>query len=643
MTDNVYEAQLGAAQADAVTAQDERSPPWQNVTPDDLANLALELPIAHTDAADCNELGGLYQAEAFPDQAVEPPDSPKLRVTTLIAAALNLHFKPDERNEPFGAMLTWADGRRSAIPSDFIQHVDVLAHIAERVTNPVLKTRLADLCWILDKKRWQMGHAALTGYAEVVKAVDRGDLRYRFPESGGVLGRDTCDHLRRALFIGRAVGWDRPETQAARQLVAEFRARSAAGGHLLSLLWFSELDLQFGVTGDVAELATTMGSAIAAQPVPENSHHIVDLWRFASRAYFRAKREPDAYRCRSEAAENLVRQADAAGASSSLIVATLLSSAIAQLSGSPTHKLRRQELRHRLVDVQPRVLEEMSSFSHPMDLRELVAETRERLGKVGLLHKLFLLVCLAASPDPEKLAREARETLQAHPLSGIFGATHLDREGKVLHRTTAGGMGSDGDGAVLAQIAQAEKIRRHILVAGGIDVARQTIITEHHVSSDILCSLLQLSPAVPPDLAVTMSQGFVRFLQGDFTGATYILTPMLEAMLRHLLKSAGHDVTTFDDATETQEDRTISSLFDQMRSELDGILGTPLTTDLENVFLKKPGPCLRHALAHGLLHDGSPFEPDAIYGCWLILRICLLPLAPHRHELEAPAEWLAPP
>ena len=423
----------------------------------------------------------------------------------------------------------------------------------------------------------------------------------------------------------------------------QLRSRAAVGGHLLSLLWFSELDLQFGITEYTAELAIAMEDAIAAQSVPENSHHIVDLWRFASRAYFRAQRESDAYRCWSEAAENLVRQADAALASSPLMATTLLSSAIAQLSGSPSHKARRQELRHRLVDVQPRVLDEMSSFSHPMDLSELVKEMRQRLGKVGLLQKLFLFACLAQSPEPEDLVREARETLRANPLSGIFGAAHLDRDGKVLHRTKAGGIGSDADGAILAQIAQAEKIRRHILATGVIDVARQAIITEHHVSPDILHSLLQLSPAVPPALGGTISHGFIRFLQGDFVSSTYILTPMLEAMLRHLLRSAGHDVTTFDDANETQEDRTISSMFDSMRSELDGILGPALTTELENVFLKKPGPCLRHALAHGLLHDGSPFETNGIYGCWLILRICLLPLAPHRHELEAPADWLAPP
>lgn len=89
---------------------------------------------------------------------------------------------------------------------------------------------------------------------------------------------------------------------------------------------------------------------------------------------------------------------------------------------------------------------------------------------------------------------------------------------------------------------------------------------------------------------MTFSRGFARFFQGDFTSALYILTPLLENSLRHVLKGNGHEVTKFDDSRMTQEDRTISSLFEQMRDELDSIFGRALTTDIENVFLKKPGP-----------------------------------------------------
>ena len=80
-----------------------------------------------------------------------------------------------------------------------------------------------------------------------------------------------------------------------------------------------------------------------------------------------------------------------------------------------------------------------------------------------------------------------------------------------------------------------------------------------------------------------------------------------------------------------------------MRSELDAILGEAFAADLERVLLVKPGPYLRHAFAHGIVADSTPRGVDAIYGVWLIYRICFMPLVALRHDIEAPDEWLDPP
>lgn len=79
-----------------------------------------------------------------------------------------------------------------------------------------------------------------------------------------------------------------------------------------------------------------------------------------------------------------------------------------------------------------------------------------------------------------------------------------------------------------------------------------------------------------------------------------------------------------------------------MRNELETIFGTAITADIERVFLRKSGPHLRHALSHGLLHDGDPYGPDAVYACWLIFRLCLIPLFPYREELQLPFDEPAP-
>ena len=81
-----------------------------------------------------------------------------------------------------------------------------------------------------------------------------------------------------------------------------------------------------------------------------------------------------------------------------------------------------------------------------------------------------------------------------------------------------------------------------------------------------------------------------------------------------------------------------------MRKELDAAFTKAITTDIENVFLIRPGPHIRHDVAHGLLHDGAPYSPDALYACWLIFRLCLLPLFPHlerKRSVRAPGQAAA--
>ena len=140
---------------------------------------------------------------------------------------------------------------------------------------------------------------------------------------------------------------------------------------------------------------------------------------------------------------------------------------------------------------------------------------------------------------------------------------------------------------------------------------------------------------MPPNQLNTYARGFSRFFQGDFISATYILTPLLENSLRHLLKMSGHDVTILDNATQTQQDRTISSLFEQMKAEMESIIPSEILHEIERVFLVRPGPALRHSVAHGLLQDASPFGSDAVYGCWLLFRLSLLPLFEHRELLRS--------
>jgi len=347
-------------------------PPWLRATAEDVASIDFEAPLAGAVTAHCDELSELYRAATTPsDGSAQPADTPEVRVFTMLSAITGMYFKPQEPNEPFGPMVVFPDGRRSAILSDFRSHAVVLADIAERANNPVLRARLSDVCWLLDRKQGKLAVAAVAAYRGIIQKTGSGELKHRFATEDGALQHDARDHLRRALQIGRAVGWDKPETIAARDLVKMLRAQALTKGTLVPIHWFCELDLDFGIS-DSAEVSASLDQVLAAVPAGSGSHNVVDLWRLAARAYHLAKMDNDKNRCLGEAAEALVAEAEAKQGSA-MLASHFLSAAIAQLHGVPGKKDRRTALRHKLIDLQARVPEELSVFSQELDLRENVS------------------------------------------------------------------------------------------------------------------------------------------------------------------------------------------------------------------------------------------------------------------------------
>ncbi len=628
---NLADGQSNCSYADSSS----QGPAWLHATCSDLDGLDFEAPISGSRTADSLELSRLFLAAAYSEDTTDASTgTPARRVYVTLGALTGMLFKPAERDEPFGAMFIAIDGRRTAIPSDFHgELVDFLAKMATQAKNPVLRSRLADVCWLLRRNRVDLGMLAIAAYIELVQEIDHGQLTSQRGKFDGPIPHAGREYLLRALQIGRAIDKRKDVTTDAIRIAASLRKRAIAARSLEPVHWFSKLDLDFNVSNP-AEVACGIGWVLSSAGDGKDSPFVVELWRIAARAYHSAKNEEQKNRCNSEAAECLVLRAESAKAKSPLLASHWLCAAIAQLHGIPGKKDRRSELRRQLLDIQSCVSEEMSVRSYTLDLCELVERVEQSLTSAGLLEKLFLFISLDKSPKPDDLERNAIQAVTDYPLSSYFGTTRLDRDGKVVFRTEgAGPHDSESDSIIQAQIARHEAIRRQI-TAGTIEAARATILNQHFITSDILAIILQHSVFVPPELLGTFCQGFLRFFQGDLVSGIYILTPLLESALRHVLKIKGHDVTVFDDATQTQKDRTISQIFEQMRRELDEVFSKAVVADIESVFLSKLGPRLRHTLSHGLLHDSSPFGADAIYGCWLIFRLCLVPLIPYREQME---------
>jgi hypothetical protein len=127
----------------------------------------------------------------------------------------------------------------------------------------------------------------------------------------------------------------------------------------------------------------------------------------------------------------------------------------------------------------------------------------------------------------------------------------------------------------------------------------------------------------------------------DLKNAQHLLGGLKDKDWRHLgeLLAAGQAIfSELKNICVWNKSNAGMGMFYRLAKSAMRVCAGKAASDIANVFLSTPGPHLRHSLSHGLLHDGAPYGADAIYGCWLIFRLCLLSLFRYRGQVELPFE-----
>ena len=596
------------------------------VTAEEFAAMDIEAPIRDSMNVDCWSLGRLYQTAASEEE--ESGNETAVRVFGLLSAVAQIHFKPEDKSDPYGPQSV-IGGRRSMIPSDLRgDQSTIFTELVPTIRNPGLRARLADIAWHNHRKLAAMAQQAIDAYCQAVELVLDGEAEF-FDEDRTASSNDGCDMLRRACQIAHATGCKDPQAPRLRTLVGAVIQDAIVRQDHRGFFNASEVALQFRINNPATIAANAETFAESKDVDPHWSH---DLWELAARAHRDTGNGDERDRCLVGAAESLVTIADAAGGEG-MVAASSIMDAIQALRRLPDTRQRRQELEEKLRYAQASVRDEMGVISTTIDLTEHVKHARRSVAGVSLAQALAEFADLAASPDPDALRDEARRLAEENPLSSIMPASLVDEGGKVLAKSP-GFLGdeNEADLALHHLIVRNEGLRRQTDVQGLIEPARQLIQSEHPLDRRHLHPIVEMTPFVPADRVDLVTMGFSRFLGGDFFSALHILVPQLENTLRHTLKLAGLDPSVIR-SDMTQEDRTFSVMLTKEREPLEGILGPPIVFEIENLFDFRGGPALRHQLAHGLVSAGECYGTDSIYACWFIFRLYCLPLFPRWHRV----------
>jgi hypothetical protein len=151
------------------------------------------------------------------------------------------------------------------------------------------------------------------------------------------------------------------------------------------------------------------------------------------------------------------------------------------------------------------------------------------------------------------------------------------------------------------------------------------VMFEHSPSLRDLRKLVVHNPFVPRGHEELFAKGFLAGLRWNFPEALSILVPQLENSLRHLLATAGFEVTTRN-MHGLQSVIQMGRILSEWKQQLEPIVGADTVKELKVLFSDQHGPDLRNGIAHGMLTHDHFFSVYAIYAWWLILFLCIHPV-----------------
>lgn len=605
-------------------------PLYDPVSREDFAAIDLDALTADLCRLDRHALVDLFWRKI--KDAQDAADTVAERVYRLVSSLVGLHLRVEAEGDPFG--LQWqSETRRTALPHDFSgDQSEVLADLAPSIGHPTIRARLADIAYETGVRR--AGRTAIEAYCEVARRFADGSAELQFPEME-TRAMDCVKPLERCFMINARIAkrGTLVEPLAETVRLAFAHALDARAYFPLTQIGRRVLQAKLIPADEVAAAAADL----AASALPDDYCLAVkECWQLAADAYDRAG-DPEASREASiKAIEQTFAMVDSVSQSSAKahwVKETLRE--FRALGGVPE---RVTDMRRRLRELQDMSLDEFGSFSVPLDgIDELRVKTFDEFKALSLSDAMRAMVGFSIPDDVEELKAAVLKQSREFPLSNMFGASYADHEGREVAR----GPSLDSQEEPSEAWYKEHGIRhlgitRRYRVHGNIEPARQAVLERYSVNDQHLLPIVQLSSFSPAGHHHIFSIGFARLWQGDYATATHLLIPQVENSLRHILQMAGRDASKIEE-DGIEGDRPLNVLLTFYRSDLEAILDKNIVWQIDSLLNFRPGPALRHELAHGKLTWNEFYTDEAITACWMVYLLTLAPILRYWDGHVAPA------
>ena len=591
------------------------------LTLEDFAECGWERVLADVD---CKGYYSLYSA--FSDAARRALDEGRethSEVLKLLAAACSLVLLPDSSNEPFKPLFVLSN-QRSLIPDDLTKaDISFFAQLVDTIDDPLLKARIADLVWFLQKPR------------DVKFALASIDSYVLIPFDSNVTNHEVLNYWKRAICLARMLGTGagdriiKMERFIMETLLSATKSNTFLCLELAGLLRSNNLGKDH--TLEIARKLETIGIELDGDGEFDRSRgYYSEAVEWFNINGDKAK----AISITVTIAENLVRLAEARCTSdnpSHMAAASFYEEAIQIYRTIPktqrqTHQVdeRLAELHDHLSELNSLAVDEMNVVrTAGIDISDQVEQARDAVkGKTSAEEALLAFCNLCQGADTKYLRETALELLQNNPLQASISMKVTSKDG----RTVAIRPGFNFQDPLAADneiIIHYEMIRYHntsccFAVESLIRPALEVLWLEHRLCESDFVALASQSPIVPKDRKRLFGKALFAGYDGDFVTAVHLLAPQIEQMVRFHLKQAGVSTTTLD-INGLENEKGLTALMEL--AETTEIFGEHISFEIKALFCDSFGWNLRNELAHGLLDDEVCHSTEMIYAWWFGLKL----------------------
>lgn len=559
-------------------------------------------------------------------------DAAAFRAYNVLAVICSYHFNPS-RPDTFSPQIIFKD-KRTLIPSDYLgEQQIVLVQIVEQIDHPLLRARIADSCWYVNRKLHAVAALAASSYLNAVELFFKRELLDQY-ESDFAVPFKVVDLIERAFSIYASARKSKEIPDSAKAVLNLAYETAKDNECLIAFVRLSPIAQSCGLVEwqDIASAAEQMANATNDRLYADA---VKRVWIHAARAYLKVDDKESAFRCKVNAVEQTLRMRDAV--STAMGKASWTRTAIGELRAIGGVAERIELLKKELQQHEEDSLSEYGSFSVPMDLIDERRATIEEFEPLDVHEMLLRLAFTCRAPDKIALHKNCLESRDKYFFSSMSGKSYADDRGKVIATAVHVPHGSElpsewFDHESLSEAGLHYHIATEAFIRPAcITMSRCQLIDDRNFEP-IVCS----SAFVPPGFEAIFAQGFSKLVQGDMVSAAHLLIPQLENALRHVLNSRRSNTAKLN-GDLTQEDQSLKLLLKNYWEEIEQVFGVDNTYLFHILFNLKGGPMLRHEVAHGKLSTALCYEPSCIYACWFIFHLTCAPLASHWSSVVAGA------